>query len=213
MTEVPGNFRDRTGEIYGEWKVTGFNSKHYQPCGKPDFKWNVVNVDTGEQKVVTLTNLLNLKAPQQEKCKQRRKEYYKKNKEWQCAKTLENYYKNHEHRRAVAKAYYEKNKEKLREYGREYQRKRYTEQKEQCIQSIKKCQERTKNNKVLAGQSCKEPTTTLGQCYKERYASQCKKPQANLTKWTKEYRREYNRQYNAKKKLTKKVDNILSKYL
>lgn len=213
MTEVPGNFRDRTGEIYGEWKVAGFNSKHYQPCGKPNFKWDVVNVNTGEQKVVTLANLLNLKAPQQEKCKQRRKEYYKKNKEWQCAKTLENYYKKHEHRRVVAKAYYEKNKEKLREYGREYQRKRYAEQKEQCIQSARKSQERYKNNKILAGQTCKEPSTTLGQCYKERYANQYKKPQATITKWTKEYRREYNRQYNAKKKLTKKVDNILSKYL
>ena len=133
------NYRDRTNEIYGDWKVTSFASTYKQPSGKPNNKWNVQNIKTGECKVMSHASLLY----RQKDYTGYRKQYYARHKE-----------------------YYEANKERLREYGRNYIKNR---DKSLLQQANDKYLERQALNLVNSGSRLKQPTTTLGAIYSERY--------------------------------------------
>ena len=79
---------------------------------------------------------------------------------------LENYYKNYERENARHREYYEANKERLREYGRNYIKNR---DKSLLQQANDKYLERQALNLVNSGSRLKQPTTTLGAIYSERY--------------------------------------------
>ena len=133
------NYRDRTNEIYGDWKVTSFASTYKQPSGKPNNKWNVQNIKTGECKVMSHASLLY----RQKDYTDYRKQYYARHRE-----------------------YYEANKERLREYGRNYIKNR---DKLLLRKANDKYLERQALNLVNSGSRLKQPTTTLGAIYSERY--------------------------------------------
>ena len=156
------NYRDRTNEIYGDWKVTSFASTYKQPSGKPNNKWNVQNIKTGECKVMSHASLLY----RQKDYTGYRKQYYARHKEQIKAINLENYYKNYERENTRHREYYEANKERISEYGRNYIKNR---DKSLLQQANDKYLERQALNLVNSGSRLKQPTTTLGAIYSERY--------------------------------------------
>lgn len=226
--EVDGKLRrikDRTGCIYGFYKVLNYAGYRYSAQQNIQYLWNVEHIETKERAIKANKSLDNHKSLAKG-CKnyteykskineKRSRNYYKEDgnyKQSVMKNSLKNYYKNREKRKEQMRVYYEQNKEKLKEYGREYSRKRYTENMDKIQESMSKYRERKEAGLIKKNKRASQPRTELGIETLEKQLRQERESRRQLLKTDrKAYQRayyqanrekcvEYTRKYRAKKK-------------
>lgn len=128
-------YRDRVGEIYGNWEVMNYShTENY------NVYWNCKNILNNKMSCKNVKNLLELKY-RKDKGPQYSREIYERNRENRIKSSLRYYYSNKEKCAKQKKGYYENNIEYWREYGRNYSRKYYRENKEQCLEATRRWNE------------------------------------------------------------------------
>lgn len=126
--------KDRTGYIYGNWRVIEYSHKENTDKGIVHY-WLCKNLKTEEVKARSICALYSSQYqkdnPEQFRNYSRRyikknpnynREYYTKNRERMMKQTLDYYYENKDKRLKQMRKYYENNLEKLKEYGRNQQK-------------------------------------------------------------------------------------------